>query len=468
MLTNLSWLEPGQTFPPLAEKERLDAYKQNEKLFLTKHSEVWKSSFDKLASLYRKRGLDVETVLNYHQLLSKKTADFVCSEPPVIEFDGEAGNELETLLNSQSFFSLLYEAIIDVSRFGNGVLKVVDKRATIIFAGHWFPVVAPNDLKYITHHVVAYPINPNNSGKFTQLYVEIHTPGAIETRTYGFDSRNGVAGVIMELVESETTTIAALTDFAVFPLSNVTHSGSIFGLDDYAIINSIIAKIMWRLHCADSIMDKHSEPSVTGPSSALEKDERTGLWLFKAGNYFARDTNESPDVDYVTWDGNLDSNFREIELLLNQLYILSEMGAAFTEGSSDGAASSGTALKLRLVSPRIKAQRIAGINDAMVRAVIVALAGVNGLHIDDSRLTLSWQDGLPDDPVEDANRRAVETGGKPTKSQYSAIKERGLSDAETEAELEQIRLEDAAAAPNLLGIVDRFEDDEDLDDGDTA
>jgi len=70
--------------------------------------------------------------------------------------------------------------------------------------------------------------------------------------------------------------------------------------------------------------------------------------------------------------------------------------------------------------------------------------------------------------VEDANRRAVETGGKPTKSQYSAIKERGLSDAETEAELEQIRLEDAAAAPNLLGIVDRFEDDEDLDDGDTA
>ena len=465
MLTDLSWLDPGHIFPPPAEKERLDTYKQNEQLFLTKHDAVWKASFDRLAFLYRKRSMDVQTILNYHQLLSKKTADFVCSEPPIVELRGSAGNALEEMLDHQQFFSRLYEAIIDVSRFGNGILKIVDKRVTIVAAGHWFPVVSPRDRKQVTHHVVAYPISPDANGKYTQLYVEIHTSGLVETRTYAFDTRDGERGAIGSLAQAATVEKSMLPGFAVFPLSNVTHSGSVFGLDDYAVVNSIVAQLMWRLHCADSIMDKHSEPSVTGPASALEKDERTGLWLFKAGNYFARDTNQSPDVSYVTWDGNLEANFREMDLLLNQLYILSEMGAAFTEGASEGTTSSGTALKLRLVSPRIKAQRLTGINDATVRETITALALVNGMTIDDNLLMLTWRDGLPNDPVEDANRRNVETGGRATKSQYSAIKERGLSDAEVEAELEQIRLEAAANSPPVLGIVDPFED---VTDGDAT
>ncbi|GHU90297.1 hypothetical protein FACS1894202_09880 [Clostridia bacterium] len=440
MLTNLDWLMPGKQFPPPEEKTRLDTYGQNENLFLSRHTEVWREAFDRAARLLRKRNRDVSTVLNYHQLLSKKTADLICGEPPKLEYEGET-DKLDALLRNQRFSAKLYELMIDVSRYGNAVVKLVDNRVTVVSPRCWFPIVDSRDLKNVMSHVIAYPLSD------TVLYTEIHTPGNIERRRYRLE-RNLIGG----LLESGKYEPTGQSNLAVQALTNVTHSGSIYGLDDYTIINSLLEKLMWRLHCADTILDKHSEPSISGPSSALTMDERTGLWLFSAGNYFKRDVAEDPTVQYITWDGNLEANFREIELLTNQLYILSEMGAAFLEGGDEGAASSGTALKLRLVSPRIKAQRLVGLNDATVRDIIAMLGTANGIAVNANDLQLIWHDGLPDDPVEDANRRNVETGGKPTKSQYAAIKERGLSDAETEAELEQIRKESAVSAPSLFAL----------------
>ena len=88
------------------------------------------------------------------------------------------------------------------------------------------------------------------------------------------------------------------------------------------------------------------------------------------GKYFKRDSNDDPDTKYITWDGNLDSAYKEIDTLLTQLYTLSEMGQAFMEGGGGGNASSGTALKLRMVSPRIKAARLKSINTATVTGYI--------------------------------------------------------------------------------------------------
>ena len=238
-------------------------------------------------------------------------------------------------------------------------------------------------------------------------------------------------------------------------LTNITHSGSVFGLDDYAIVNSLIKKIMWRLHCADTILDKHSEPSVSGPSSALERDEQTGRYFVPLGNYFQRRSKDDPDLAYVTWDGNLESNFKELEFLVNQLYILTEMGQAFADAG--GGDSSGTALKLRMVSPRVKAMRIANLNAGTVKLIVAELARLNNISINYDTLNIAWKDGLPQDDVEETDRLVSATGNKPIMSQYSALKVRGLSDKEVDAELEQMQKEAAAAAPPALGLTDPFE-----------
>lgn len=442
MLTNLSWLAPGAKFPPASEEKRIKQYRENERLFLTEHDQVWKKRFEALAEKYKKKNYNVDTVINYHQLLSKKTADFVCGESPKIETENDT-DKVMRLLQKQRFFSMLYEAIIDVSRYGNGVIKFVGQTASAVSPQYWFPIVDPANLKNIQKHVIAYPTNSDAAGKMTELYAEIHTAGSIETRKYKYDADTKIIGEQLSIPEAVET---KLNVPAVQVLTNLTHSGSVYGLDDYNIINSIIAKIMWRLHCADTILDKHSEPSMSGPESALEYDEKVQMWFVSLGNYFKRPSNEDPDVKYVTWDGNLENNFKELELLLDQLYILTEMGQAFAdaEGGSD---SSGTALKLRMVSPRIKAQRIVSLNDDIVKTIIYQLAKLNGINIDYDNLTIHWCDGLPIDEVEQTNTLVAATGGKAIMSQYTALKKRGLSDDAVEKEIQQIRDEDAATAP---------------------
>ncbi|MEM5769167.1 MAG: phage portal protein, partial [Bacillota bacterium] len=308
------------------------------------------------------------------------------------------------------------------------------------------------DLKAVVQHVIAYPISPDDNGRMTELYAEIHTPGRIETRIYAYDADRQEIG---PLRSGPATASTGLDDFAVQVLSNITHSGSLYGVDDYSVINSIVQKLMWRLYCVDTVLDKHSEPSMSGPASALKFDERTGLYYLDLGNYFTRNSKEDPDLQYITWDGSLEAAYQEIDLLLKQLYTLSEMGQAFMEGGGGGEAPSGTALKLRMVSPRIKAARLVGINESTVKRIISMLARVNGIPLNYDGLTLHWNDGLPDDEVEQVNTLSVATGGKAIMSQYAAMKRMGLSDDEVEAELEQLREEQAAAIPVQLGIIDQ-------------
>ena len=199
---------------------------------------------------------------------------------------------------------------------------------------------------------------------------------------------------------------------------------------------------------------------MSGQSRVLTWDERFNTYFLDLGNYFKRDTKDSPNVEYITWDGNLDSAYKEIELLLEQLYTLSEMGQAFMEGGGGGSAASGTALKLRMVSPRIKAQRLASINTAAVKQIITLLAQVNGIALDYDTLSINWQDGLPDDEVEEVNLLTAATGGKAIMSQFSALKARGLSDEEVEIELEQMAVEQAANMPYTLSMIDNHTDED--------
>ena len=101
MLTNLNWLAPGGGYPPESEKKRMETYRQNERLFLTEHASALAGYFYDIARRTRKKRCDIDTIINYQQLISKKTADFVCGEPPVIETE-EHMDELAALLKEQN------------------------------------------------------------------------------------------------------------------------------------------------------------------------------------------------------------------------------------------------------------------------------------------------------------------------------------------------------------------------------
>lgn len=440
MLTDLSFLEKNTAFPPVQEKSRLDEYRRNDILFHSGVPPEWSKDFSAIARRLGKKQSEIDTIFNYQQLISKKTADFVCGEPPTIETEQDTDQIIRKLEN-QEFFIKLYEAFIDVSRFGNAVLKFRDKTVTAVSPMYWYPVCDKSDLKTVVQHVIAYPVDSN-------LYVEIHEKGRFLERLYGFDGNT--AGSLIYEKEHKT----GLDGFAVAVLTNVTSSSSLYGISDYSIINGIIEKLIWRFSCIDNVLDKHSEPSMSGPESAMEYDEKTGTRFLNLGKYFARSDSNSPDLRYITWDGNLESSFKECEMLFNQLYILSEMGQAFADAG--GGDSSGTALKLRLVSPRVKASRLAKLNNSRVKTIICTLCGINGISVDYDGLTLHWNDGLPVDEAEQIQNLSTAVNQR-IMSQYSALKRMGLSDKEVNAEIEQIAEEQSAVQPLTLGVIDNAE-----------
>jgi hypothetical protein len=244
-----------------------------------------------------------------------------------------------------------------------------------------------------------------------------------------------------QLLEQEVIQ-TGIDDFAVQVLTNVTNSETLYGVSDYEAIKDVHRDLIWRIFCLKRVLDKHSAPSLMGNSTMLTKDPVTGREYVKIGNFFVRDTDSMPKPEYLTWDGNVEAVKWEIEWLTNQMYTLSEMGAAFLEGAGKGEVNSGRALRLRMTSPLIKAQRIAGKNDTAVKKIVRITGLTHGLNLTLGDISLTWNDGLPNDERDMVDVLNIATGGKPFMSQKTAIKRfLGLDDANTQEEIDDITVE---------------------------
>lgn len=51
----------------------------------------------------------------------------------------------------------LYEAFLDVSRFGNAVCKLIGETIYLIPPRYWFPIFDPEDGRTVTAQVLAWP-----------------------------------------------------------------------------------------------------------------------------------------------------------------------------------------------------------------------------------------------------------------------------------------------------------------------
>lgn len=441
MLTNTDWIQEGREFPPKREKKRIERYRGYSEMFAGEYDKVYNYDFNLKAVKLRMKDVEVSTAINYPQLLAKKTADFVCGEAPVIDVgDKDRDGALQNGLQTMGFQSALYEALIDVSRFGNAVVKILDDRVSVVPPRVWFPIVDEFDRKKITQHVLAF-VSDN------KIHVEIHDVGKYERRVYRKAETNEKGEGIVHfgpLEESETIQ-TGVDENAVQVLSNVTTTDSLFGISDYSIIKDAHRELIWRIFCAERILNKHAAPSIVGTSSMLEKDPITGVPIMRTGNFFLRDTADTPMPQYLTWDGNMSAVIWEIEWLTNQMYTLSEMGAAFLEGAGRGEVNSGRALRLRMTSPLIKAQRLTSINTTAVKKIVRLIAVALGLRLDIADVAVSWNDGLPNDIMDDLEIYQTASGGRPVMSQYTAVKSfNKLSDDATEEELATINAEIAA------------------------
>ena len=472
MLYNMDWLQPGKQFPPSAERERIIRYHQNAHLFDGDHfddpefrtrvpagvsAEVHVSLYAKCADrISRVVGnwndvISFPTLLNYQRLMTLKVADLVCGEHPTISGVTPKENAaIRDVRDTSDFDAKLYSTVIDISRYGDAVWRVYkDYDGKMNFTPwdptQWYPVVKQDGTNSISHHCLCWIENRSNDAYRPDyfLHVQVHSvehPGSYTYMVFKMDADG--ATIKKQVSSAEVKT--GLKQCAVHHLKAFAVTNSVYGYDDYMTLDSILAEIMTRVGQISAILDKHADPNITGPVSMLKVDEKTGEYVLDTGKFFAVSPGEEKP-SYMTWDGQLSSAFKQLEFLINQLYILSEMGAALL-GGQDGSsqAISGYAMRFKMVNPLAKVRRIANSLTRPVRQLFSVLSST--AEVDESefespdltaqapidasaqpkaqsasvaplvlpipyrKISVFWADGLPDDPRENIENCKLATG----------------------------------------------------------
>lgn len=458
MLTSLDFLNLGERFPPECEKDRLTMYCNNKRLFEADHAEVYEKDLKRIERVIGnfEQVISYPVILNFQKLLSLKIVDLLFGEPPIISCGEKDSPEqicIDNIIETSDLFNTASMLGIDVSRYGDGLFHVRQEEGhgliDLAQPTMWFPVVDPTNVRKKTAHVIAWTTEAKDlfDNKISKLYVQIHTPGWIESREYTLD------GGYIKTMTSSTMQSTGLTLNDIIEVPNIMTSDRVTGFDDYTDIDSIVAEMIVRVGQISRILDKHASPSMQGPKSALEQDPRTHEWRLKAGNYFPRDSMDDPEVAYLTWEGQLEANFKILEKLLNMLYTISEMGSALFGDmtANPGQVPSGSALRRLMISPLAKVKRIKMRLDRALKTALTLCSQLGGegiVSLDGKQITITWQDGLPGDPVEDADVMSKRVAGKATMSQYRALQMfDGMSNEEADEELGRIQLEDEIANP---------------------
>ena len=508
MLYNMDWLQPGKQFPPSGERNRIVRYHQNARLFDGDHFDDPEfrsripAGIDAKAciNLYQKCAerisrvignwdevISFPTLLNYQRLMTLKVADLVCGEHPSISGVTPKENAaLSDVRDTSNFDEKLYATVIDISRYGDAIWRVYkdyDKKMTFTpwDPAQWYPVVKQDGTNSISEHCLCWIENRSKDSYRPDYYlhVQIHSTTEVGFYTYKVFKMDADGATIRKQISSENVK-TGLNQCAIHHLKAFMVTNSVYGYDDYMPLDSILAEIMTRVGQISAILDKHADPNITGPVSMLERDPESGELILKTGKFYAISPGEEKP-EYMTWDGQLTSAFKELEFLVNQMYILSEMGAALL-GGQDGSsqAISGTAMRFKMVNPLAKVRRIANSLSRPVRQLFSVLS--NTAEVDEEefespeseplgttpagepvgaqpkpeekplvlpipyrKISVFWADGLPDDPRENIENCKLATGATKMMPLEKGIMEFfGRSNQEALQWLESIRKETEA------------------------
>jgi len=477
-----------QPWPPQDQdtKERLDLYHRNEALFEGDHQEVW---IDAIRKLRGDKSGDLRLVLNYFKRLSLLWADLVCGEEPDIKPDNDSQQEadaLDRIIIDNDFWSVINDAVIDSSKNGDAVVKIrFDKRGIIenVPPQYWFPVVEQGNIKQVKIHVLAYcfevpeeqsaqaikietflPASSQVSDsvekaikeqkvltfeKISYLKAEIHNVGKIEHRLYRLKDKTIQDEIDLstfpEFAGLERIQETGLDDFALVIIHNVTSTKKYHGMDDYSDIADIVRELEWRYAQVFRIEDKFSDPWMYGPPIE-EQDPRDGEYKVTGGSrYIALSDGQQPP-GMITWDGQLPANFEviggQMAGLMQRLYEISETCKVAFDASAGGQGLSAQALRIMMLSPLKKSNRLQRrYNRAVQKAIQLcsALEKKMGLvgAVEIPSVKITWHDGLPQDHNADAQRESMLVIGK-VRSAAGIMRDKGFSDEQIAKEIAEM------------------------------
>lgn len=467
--------EKGAYYPPVGHEERIRRYYENKKLFKGEHFDV----FEKLQNFPSD---SVYISVNLAGLICKKSADFLFGEPPTFsagkESDSKEQKKLDEWVRNNNLEMLLHQSATGNAFRGDSFFKIrwgqkwggkvpekFDPYRVIIELqnpAYVFPEAAEGNATQIEAYHIAYPTLVEGSGDEEYiLHVESHYPNLIEYRKFKMnpiktEGNNVIQWKIYGEIKSERRQVVTGVPFPlVVHIPNYSTDDDWEGIDDISEHKALFDELNRRLSAISQILDKHADPAIAVPTGVLGEDE-FGNPTFVVGRDKVFEIMGKDDVipQYITWNGQLQSAFEEIDRITELILTTAEIpSVALGKGDAGTSGSSGLAIKFRMNSLLAKINRKRQYYDKGLKEIFIicqllekAQLG-NKADFDFFDVKIHFKDGLPTDEAEIANIMNIRTGGKPTISQKTALMIMdGLTEEQAEAELK--RIEEEAEAEN--------------------
>ena len=466
MLFDLSFLDPNRKWLPPSELARIERYEQNEKLYDTDHEEVFGDA------IFPQADPSIAILFDFPRRLSNLWASLLVGEPPTFapptrdedttETRQEEKRRLADLVQKSGLRTALRECVVDMSRFGDGLLKTrLDEdgvKVEAISPRLWFPVASRANVRKIEHHVLAWKIEENRGeGLMDQvaaalvspyrkwLYAEIHSEDGVEYRLHELNSGDWIGKEAKDedkvrlfgenWMPSESHGAGGQL---IVHVPNRRTSNRLFGHDDYKSCEGTIMEIEKRLSQWGGVNNKHGNPIVAGPPIAKPEAGSVEAAQVAAGEHYIE---VEPDGSgmlpaYIQRDINVESIKSEIEELKEQLFISTETSPAAFGVSRTGYAESGTSLALRMLSEGEKSNDMRESLDEGVKRAVLLASALSGAGIEDC--DVGWKDGLPQDETEATEREAVRVEKRLSSYKRAIMRLYDLDEQEAEEEMERI------------------------------
>jgi Phage portal protein, SPP1 Gp6-like len=459
-----------QMFPDAESTDRLASYVYFEKLFFGKHFEAFnmKISSGEYNETYSKLKF---VMVNFAGMISKICADMLFSEDIRIKTaDGKNQDFIDALVYENKLRQTFYESALSNSYNGDAIFKVRvgkrnpnDAKSTVIIEDItpriYFPQIDPFNVK-------ADPAKTELSWIFTKdkrdyLRREIHSPGKIENKVNIMDGKY-VAGEVplatLGIEGLEPVQDTKIQSSLIVHVPNWKAGNRHFGVSDYADLDSLFYAIDNRMTKVDNILDKHSDPILMVPPGVLDEEGRVrkkSLGVIEIGE------GESGKPEYVVWDASLENAFKEIEKLVEFIYMVGEVSPDVL-GMGEGKADSGKALKFKLMRTIAKVTRKKMYYDWAIKQVMwvaqeMAVAwgvDVDGVKVEGkpSEILIDWKDGLPIDIGEqiETEQKALDAGITTEKDAIMRVYE--LDEKEAEEKSKEIDEIAKAKMPQIPGM----------------
>jgi hypothetical protein len=492
----------GKIYPPYEDLERLALYERGRRLFKGDHQLLVQRAQtilkdtphqDKLKQLY--------IAVNLVDILVRKPADIMYGDNPSYETGSDPESAEQKALNrliEENDLNLIGQQTVTGAGFrGDSFLKTyfnyrqdfsqvpevpqgVIRESIIepVDASYVFPELARGsrtkfravNIAYIEW--VQYPI----IGKETPfLNVERHVPGFIQYRrfrlnpAYVVTNKFGIPQEQFEIVEEVPTeregSDVVATGVPMLLVHHIPYKSTDEewkGTSATQPIENLVLAINDRLTQIDYILLKHSDPTAYGA-------DLDGVEVSWGGRYIPVRKDEVAPA-YMTWNGQLSEAFKQLEMMVNLVFQISEtpqwlFGTSISgnDGGSGTSHTDGAGIKARFMPILTKVKRIrAGVDKAMRDALYAAQKLENFANADNPDFEayeavypkIRWRDGVPQNEKELAELMQIRTGGRPTIDQLTAIKTMDALDDEQAQEIidriKEDQQQDMLAQPSIF------------------